>query len=31
MPKSEQGQISAFDYLSLHAAVTIAYLFSSGI
>ena len=27
----EQGQISASDYLLLHAAVTIAYLFSSGI
>ena len=26
----EQGQISASDYLLLHAAVTIAYLFSSG-
>ena len=31
MPKYEQGQISASDYLLLHAAGTIAYLFSSGI
>ena len=31
MPKYEQGQISASDYLLLHAAVTTAYLFSSGI
>ena len=31
MPRYEQGQISASDYLLLHAAVTTAYLFSSGI
>ena len=29
MPKYEQGQISAFDFLLLHAAVTTAYQFSS--